>query len=191
MSLTCCIIRKPTSTSAGTAASYGMIATSGARRMASEEQQTGHHRRQTGARALADARGGLDVAGVRRDTGRRRPRPRRPSRRPGSARRSAGCPSSSSRSRLGADRGHRAHRVEEVGQHQREDEQQRRHDADLLEGADQRELAERCRSRARRRASSSSAGTLRAQPWSRPSTVCRGRRSPRRRSPGSSWRRSR
>ena len=35
MFLTCCIIRKPTRTSAGTAASFGMIATSGAKIVAS------------------------------------------------------------------------------------------------------------------------------------------------------------
>ena len=69
MSLTCCIIRNPTSTSAGTAASEGMIADQGREQDRDEEECPGHHRRQAGAGSLTDTRGGLDVAGVRRDTG--------------------------------------------------------------------------------------------------------------------------
>ncbi len=120
MSLTCCIIRKPTSTSAGTAASDGITSTSGASRIVEQEQHAGDDRGQAGAGALADARGGLDVRGVGRDaagaTGGRGDRV--DDQDPLGVRRDAVLVEQAG---LGADGGHRAHRVEEVGQHQGED----------------------------------------------------------------------
>ena len=74
-----------------------MTATSGAKNDGEQEQHAGDDRGETGAGALADAGGRLDVGGV---ATRRRPRHRRrrrASRRPGCARCSAGMPSSSSR----------------------------------------------------------------------------------------------
>ena len=125
MSLTCCIIRKPTRTSAGTAASFGMIATSGAKNVASRNSSAGDHAGQAGAGALADARGGLDVGGVAGDAGRATGGrgERVDDQDPLGVRRDAVLVEQAG---LGADGGHRAHGVEEVGEHQREDEQHAR-----------------------------------------------------------------
>ena len=118
-----------------------MASTTGAKKVASRNSSAGDHRGQAGARALADAGGRLDVGRVGRD-----------------ARGAAGHRGDRVDDQdalrvgrdallvveagLGADGGHRAHRVEEVGEQQREGEEQGGQHADGGEGAEEGELAE-------------------------------------------------
>ena len=141
MPLICCIIRKPTRTSAGTAASLGTIATSGAKNVASRNSTpvTTLARPVRAPSATPEAR--LDVGRVAGDaggtTGGRGERV--DDQDPLGVR---GVAVLVEEVGLRADGGHRAEGVEEVGEQQREDEQRGRDDAGVLPGAEQAELAE-------------------------------------------------
>ena len=136
-----------------TAASNGTIVTSGVKNIASRNSTPVTTLASAGPGALGDAGRRLDVRRVatRRDAAPPAGRGERVDQQD-LAESAAACPSSSSRSRLVADADHRAHGVEEVGEHQREDEQQRQQRRrPRPKRAEQREVAEQRAGRASRR----------------------------------------
>ena len=156
------IISAPTMTSAGAAASDGTIWTSGVKNMATRNSRPVDDAGQAGAGAVGDAGGALDVGRVRRDAAR------------AAGRRGEGVdqqdrlrlgqvPVLVEQAALGTDGGHGADGVEEVGDHDREDDEQRGDDADPLEAAEQREVADSERS-GLPTTLSGSCGTCSAQP---------------------------
>ena len=140
MNLICDIMSAPTMTSAAAATSDGTIDTSGVKNIATRNSRPVTMFAKPGARALADAGAGLDEDGVRR--------------RRGVAARDGADALDDER---GLDAGevallvgeaglfrqarHGAHRVEEVREHEGEDEHERREHADALERAE-RDLAD-------------------------------------------------
>ena len=110
-----------------------------------QEQDAGHDRGEAGARAFADARRALDVAGVARDG---RPPPTAAAAE-STSRIDSRCgmfPSSSISSASGPARDHRAHGVEEVREQQGEHEQRRGDEPTALNAPNSVELAEEHRS---------------------------------------------
>ena len=127
MSLMSVAIRYPTRTSTGTGGHERNERRERGDEDGEQEQDADHHGGQPGSPSLRHARGALDVAGVRADARRsaRRGADRVDEQQPPDA---GDASVLIGQARLLDDAGGRSHRVEEVGQHEREDREQRRAD---------------------------------------------------------------